>query len=114
MNEEYTYDIDKYTVGVDKNGTDGIGLTVAILNDGNWTIIGTCYGEQARFINMLIKNNQKLQQERNNYKELYEKEKGNWNELKEWLEEEISQCGSKYDRWGYEECLDKMQEIERL
>ena len=36
----------------------------------------------------------------------------NWNELKKWAEKEIRQSGSKYDRWGYEECLDKMQELE--
>ncbi len=36
----------------------------------------------------------------------------NWNELKKWAEEEIRQSGSKYDRWGYEACLDKMQELE--
>lgn len=24
MNKEYTYDIDKYTIGVDENGEDGL------------------------------------------------------------------------------------------
>lgn len=30
---EYTYDIDKYTIGVDENGEDGIGMTVAKIED---------------------------------------------------------------------------------
>ena len=35
MSKEYTYDIDKYTIGVDENGEGGIGLTVAkIENEG--------------------------------------------------------------------------------
>lgn len=79
------------------------------------------------FYSPLVK---KLKEERNNYKELYEKEKGKWNELKETLKEEI-----KYDRnWYNPDCVEyigqkrypddtidgfmyvveKMQEIERL
>lgn len=34
MNDGYTYDIGKYTVGIDNNGEDGIGLTVAYLENG--------------------------------------------------------------------------------
>lgn len=61
MNEEYTYDIGKYTIGVDKNGEDGIGLTVAIINDnGEIHLLGNCYGDNARCIDLLIKENQQL------------------------------------------------------
>lgn len=31
MNKEYIYNIDKYTIGVDENGKDEIGLTIAII-----------------------------------------------------------------------------------
>ena len=31
MSKEYTYDIDKYTIGVDENGEDGIGLWYLLL-----------------------------------------------------------------------------------
>lgn len=60
MNEEYTYDIGKYTIGVDKNGEDGIGLTVAMINNGEIHFLGNCYGDTARCIDLLIKENQKL------------------------------------------------------
>lgn len=64
MNEEYTYDIGKYTIGVDKNGEDGIGLTVAIINDnGEIHLLGNCYGDNARCIDLLIKENQKLKEQ---------------------------------------------------
>lgn len=36
----------------------------------------------------------------------------NWEQLKQWLEEEIRQSGSKYDRCYYEEFLDKIKELE--
>ena len=35
MSKEYTYDIDKYTIGVDENGEDGIGMTIAIIKSRN-------------------------------------------------------------------------------
>ena len=61
MNEEYTYDIGKYTIGVDTNGEDGIGLTVAIINDnGEIHFLGNCYGDNARCIDLLIKENKQL------------------------------------------------------
>lgn len=48
MNDkEYTYDIDKYTIGVDTNGEDGIGLTVAKVENGEIYFLGNCYGEKA-------------------------------------------------------------------
>ena len=63
MNEEYIYDIGKYTIGVDKNGEDGIGLTVAIINDnGEIHFLGNCYGDNARCIDLLIKENEQLKE----------------------------------------------------
>lgn len=63
MNEEYIYDIGKYTIGVDKNGEDGIGLTVAIINDnGEIHLLGNCYGDNARCIDLLIKENEQLKE----------------------------------------------------
>ena len=64
MNEEYTYNIGKYTIGVDTNGEDGIGLTVAIINDdGGIHLLGNCYGDNARCIDFLIKENQQLKEQ---------------------------------------------------
>ena len=61
MNDkEYTYDIDKYTIGVDENGEDGIGMTVAKIENGGIKFLGNCYGENARCIDLLIKENQEL------------------------------------------------------
>lgn len=75
MNDkEYTYDIDKYTIGVDENGEDGIGLTIAIIKNGGINFLGNCYGENARCIDLLIKENQELKErlERiNNYLDKY-------------------------------------------
>lgn len=58
--KEYTYDIDKYTIGVDENGEDGIGLTIAIIKNGKINFLGNCYGENARCIDLLIKENAEL------------------------------------------------------
>lgn len=58
--KEYTYDIDKYTIGVDENGEDGIGLTIAIIKNGGINFLGNCYGENARCIDLLIKENKEL------------------------------------------------------
>ena len=76
MNDkEYTYDIDKYTIGVDENGEDGIGMTVAKIENGGIKFLGNCYGENARCIDLLIKENQELK------KQLEEnKDKINWYE----------------------------------
>lgn len=60
MSKEYTYDIDKYTIGVDENGEDGIGMTVAKVENGEIKFLGNCYGENARCIDLLIKENQEL------------------------------------------------------
>lgn len=70
MNDkEYTYDIDKYTIGVDTNGEDGIGLTVAIIKNGEINFLGNCYGENARCIDLLIKENQELKLELSGYRQ---------------------------------------------
>lgn len=61
MNDkEYTYDIDKYTIGVDENGEDGFGVTVAKIENGEINLLGNYHGGNARCIDLLIKENQKL------------------------------------------------------
>ena len=60
--KEYSYEIDKYIVGVDSNGEDGIGLTIATMKDNELHILGSCYGDNARFIDLLIKENQELKE----------------------------------------------------
>lgn len=68
MNDkEYTYDIDKYTIGVDENGEDGIGLTVAKVENGEIRFLGNCYGENARCLDLLIKENQELKKQLEEY-----------------------------------------------
>ena len=42
----------------------------------------------------------------------HNKLQNNWNELKKWAEEEITQWG-KYEGYRYEVVLDKMQELEQ-
>ena len=66
MNDkEYTYGIDKYTIGVDENGEDGIGMTVAKVENGEIYFLGNCYGENARCLDLLIKENQELKKQVN-------------------------------------------------
>lgn len=72
MNDkEYTYDIDKYTIGVDENGEDGIGLTVAKVENGEIRFLGNCYGENARCLDLLIKENQELKKQAEENKDNY-------------------------------------------
>lgn len=72
MNDkEYTYDIDKYTIGVDENGEDGIGLTVAKVENGEICFLGNCYGENARCLDLLIKENQELKKQLEESKDNY-------------------------------------------
>ena len=113
---EYTYDIDKYTIGVDENGEDGIGLTVAIIKNGEIHFLGNCYGENARCIDLLIKENQSLKKENKILKEnaenndkvvdkvnwenmLLKKEnkqlKDNWNKLRKYFNERIEVCDNR-------------------
>ena len=63
MSKEYTYDIDKYTIGVDENGEDGFGMTVAKIENGEIIFLGNCYGENARCLDLLIKENQQLKKQ---------------------------------------------------
>lgn len=73
MNDkEYTYDIDKYTVGVDINGEDEIGMTVAKIENGELHFLGNCYGENARCIDLLIKENQELKEKIEKIREIVE------------------------------------------
>ena len=101
MNEEYTYNIGKYTVGVDTNEEDGIGLTIAIINDdGEIHFLGNCYGDNARFIDLLIKENKQL--------------KDNWNELKNIIEKGIidNKAGSS-QQYYFNTIYKYMQELEQ-
>lgn len=97
-NKEYTYNIDKYTIGVDENGKDEIGLTIAIIKNGEINFLGNYYGENARCIDLLIKENQKLKKQVENYKKLgfkYLQDKNNnletqQKEFIKWLEDYIN------------------------
>lgn len=70
--KEYTYDIDKYTIGVDTNGEDGIGMTVVKIENGELYFLGNCYGENARCIDLLIKENQELKDKIERIREIVE------------------------------------------
>ena len=73
MNDkEYTYDIDKYTIGVDENGEGRIGLTVAKIKNGEINFLGNCYGENARCIDLLIKENQELKKQLEERTKMYQ------------------------------------------
>lgn len=63
MNKEYTYDIGKYTIGVDENSENGIGLTVAMIENNEIKFLGNCYGDNARCIDLLIRENQELKRQ---------------------------------------------------
>lgn len=134
MNDkEYTYNIDKYTIGVDENGEDGIGLTVAIIKNGEINFLGNCYGENARCIDLLIKENKELKKQLENKYEkvgtltgelLYEENTKLINQQKEfikYLEDEIEKATTnpytKLSEYGmnrihiYKEILQKYKEI---
>lgn len=104
MNKEYTCNIDKYTIGVDENGKDEIGLTIAIIKNGEINCLGNYYGENARFIDLLIKENQKLKKQLEDYKELgfkYLQDKNNnletqQKEFIKYLENEIKIYSNTY------------------
>lgn len=85
--KEYTYDIGKYTIGVDKNGEDGIGMTVARIENGKIYFLGNCYGENARCIDLLIKENQELKEKYLNAVADYETAMAEKSELKKQLED---------------------------
>ena len=137
MNDkEYTYDIDKYTIGVDTNGEDGIGMTVAKVENGEIYFLGNCYGENARCLDLLIKENQQLKLINKEYERLDNGEsrgctitrvdeydiydlikcKDNWNKLKEWVKMEHREDAIVINlTWKHaiSKFLDKMQEIEQ-
>ena len=134
---EYTYDIDKYTIAVDENGEDGIGMTVAKIENGELHFLGNCYGENARCIDLLIKENQSLKKENKILREnaehndkvvdkvnwenmLLKKEneqlKDNWNKLKEYLENKIDKYSINLEYLSAErmtQIKNKMQELEQ-
>jgi hypothetical protein len=87
MNKEYTYNIDKYTIGVDENGKDEIGLTIAIIKNGKINVLGNYYGENARCIDLLIKENQELKQKYENAVADYETIMAEKEQLKKQVEE---------------------------
>ena len=107
MNDkEYTYDIDKYTIGVDENGEDGIGLTVAIIKNGEINFLGNCYGENARCIDLLIKENQELKKQLDEYQKELEKA------------DSITQScifqGKQESKMSFRNCLNKLEQLENI
>ena len=99
MNKEYTYNIDKYTIGVDENGKDEIGLTIAIIKNGEINVLGNCYGENARCIDLLIKENQELK------KKLEDKE--------DYINI-LQATKDKLDKWDYENTMQQKEFIKYL
>lgn len=65
MNKEYTYNIDKYTIGVDKSIEERISSTIAMIENDKINILGNYYGDNARCIDLLIEENQKLKKDFN-------------------------------------------------
>lgn len=123
MNKEYTYDIGKYTIGVDENGEDGIGLTVAKVENGEIYFLGNCYGENARCLDLLIKENQELKIQISAREEEYKKLEDNWNKLKELIDVKLYNteylqklCGCRIDDVNHlilKIIKNEMQELER-
>ena len=137
MSKEYTYDIDKYTIGVDTNGEDGIGMTVAKIENGELHFLGNCYGENARCIDLLIKENQELKKQLENcycnrtdcigrikdskqYDSLEQKVEKQQKEFIKWLENGIEKVKNtefldeRIQRAGliaYNRCLQKYKKI---
>lgn len=129
MNDkEYTYDIDKYTIGVDTNGEDEIGMTVAKIENGEIKFLGNCYGENARCIDLLIKENKELKEElewaigivehnriiSEKNKEIHQL-KDNWDKLRKWIvyNKHNENTEQHYLVVDYGTLLGKMQEIEQ-
>ena len=106
MSKEYTYDIDKYTIGVDENGEDYIGMTVAKIENGELHLLGNYYGENARCTDLLIQENKIL--------------KDYWEIIRQYcLDEQILEESDEYNSYiefsnsVYENVLNKMQEMEK-
>lgn len=116
MNKEYTYDIGKYTIGVDENSEDRIGLTVAMIENNEIKFLGNCYGDNARCIDLLIRENQELKElniaiskglkkvtvKRNKWRNRYYKVRrendDQQKEFMEYLEGEINNIKSTYSQ----------------
>lgn len=133
MSKEYTYDIDKYTIGVDENGEDGIGMTVAKIENGEINLLGNCYGENARCIDLLIKETEKLKKHIETYEIEGHKQDEELNKMSfdirkykiqqkkfiNYLEDEIQSCEAVSDLLFnsnkkmkvYEKILQKYREI---
>ena len=62
MNEEYIYDIGKYTIGVDKGGKDEVALSIAKIENEDLYVLGSYYGENAECIDLIIKENKQLKE----------------------------------------------------
>lgn len=116
MNEEIIIGFKEQTVLINSKGNTDITTGKVIVND----IEITSVEDWEKVTKSLVE----LERERNNYKELYEKENGNWNKLKEWLKEMINEIKENdvYDRTEYEcaqiatleSTLARIEEIERL
>lgn len=108
-NKEYTYDIDKYTIGVDENGEDGIGLTIAIIKNGKINFLGNCYGENARCIDLLIKENAELKSQLRGTTHCFDEEEHNR------LKEEITNLSKDLDMWNakYNDMFDENRMLKK-
>ena len=114
-NKEYTYDIDKYTIGVDTNGEDGIGMTVAKIENGELHFLGNCYGENARCIDLLIKENQELKKKYENAVADYETTMAKKEQLKKQLDdanEKILLLQASEPMLNYKKALEESQQKE--
>lgn len=100
--KEYTYDIDKYTIGVDENGENGIGLTISIIKNGEINFLGNCYGENARCIDLLIKENQELKKQLEVSNELVTQ--GTLTEMK--LRNEVNSLRKEYQDTYKDVCIE--------
>lgn len=107
--KEYTYDIDKYTIGVDENGEDGIVLTIAIIKNGKINFLGNCYGENARCIDLLIKENAELKSQLRGTTHCFDEEEHNK------LKEEITNLSKDVDMWNakYNDMFDENRMLKK-
>ena len=107
--KEYTYDIDKYTIGVDENEEDGIGLTIAIIKNGKINFLGNCYGENARCIDLLIKENAELKSQLRGTTHCFDEEEHNK------LKEEITNLSKEIDMWNakYNDMFDENRMLKK-
>lgn len=120
MNKEYTYNIDKYTIGVDENGKDGICMIIVKIKNGEIKILGNCYGENARCIDLLIKENQELKKKYENAVADYETAMAEKEQLKKQLEDKedyinkLQATKDKLDKWDYENTMQQKEFINFL